>query len=603
MSFDITLEAKPARARRDFDGFARTSLPLLAQALSLIVDDQDAADAAVHEATIQAHRRWDQIGFDDEPERWFFSFALDRCSDDAAEELVDRASVVAHLVLSWPVADVASVLGVGPADVDQALETTASAQVEPQGSHDSPVAILRANLRSEAAAIEISLPDLGQLKRAERTRRRGRVTVLVTAALLALAVVGTLIANVDRASSATPVPPPQATTMPDPGEATVVASTPVPAQTTSVQLVDTPRLISTDGAGGFVGATPAGFLNPRGTEFSTSSDGQVWEFAGQWTLKEDEHVERFERVGESYFAWVVNPTVPDQPTIKIGMSQNLTDWTTLKIPVDNPTPQGLTFSSSVLDIAASGSTVLALVETDVRINFADFNLTESYTCGTERSTRFVTIKLCNGGLLDIGSGSPDTSLPGPHQLYLSEDSGPFVAVSTQFEMQPNTRLAMLAGRYALNGPTGLPYVVSPDGRRWTIFLNRLAADYDIASVDANGTILSLDLEDDEPTTIGYFEPGVLLHGTELRDVLGYEPAVAQVGIESGPAGWAVIITEAGASSVLFSQDGLEWQQIYYGNELYSTRTSESPRAFIGSEEVLVQTINGLMINTLPTEPP
>ncbi|MGQ0617294.1 MAG: RNA polymerase sigma factor [Acidimicrobiia bacterium] len=154
--------AEPARAREvaelvtvdgvAFAGFYRRTRPSVARALALSLGDADLAAEATDEAMARAYERWPAVSGYDRPEAWVYRVASnwarsvvrrrlrsphrfyeprepdnavvgDPAVDAALAELsVDhRSVVVCRYLLGWPVADIATALGVREGTVKSRL--------------------------------------------------------------------------------------------------------------------------------------------------------------------------------------------------------------------------------------------------------------------------------------------------------------------------------------------------------------------------------------------------------------------------------------------------------------------------------------------------
>ncbi len=250
-------------------------------------------------------------------------------------------------------------------------------------------------LLSKAEHVRKQLEDAPSIKLdiagIERTRRktttRNRLAALVVG-LAALAVAGSFIA--DRATSSAPTAAPA----PSDTAAEVTPDSETPDREGSadelagaigngprVDLVPMPELIATDGAGGFVGVRSPSAQN-RQAVFTRSLDGTTWELASRWNLGPTAMFDRFERSGDEYIAWISGVPQSSESVIgTVAFSQDLIAWTVLELSIDDEAPRGLVYEPAIDDLTVSGTNVLALVTTNVEIDFAALMLSEGYTCG------------------------------------------------------------------------------------------------------------------------------------------------------------------------------------------------------------------------------
>ncbi len=596
MSTDITIEAKPKRTAVSFDDFVRNDLDGVIRAITLVIDDDEHAAEVLQRSVASAYRQWSTIGFDNDPQHQIFADAIATVARDSnrADELYGEAAIIAFFGLGWAKEHVSAALNLSTNEVQDQL-STAEQEHDRRDRSEFPDQLQLLSktdhVRSQLEDAPLIKLDIAGIKLTGRkATTRNRLATLVVG-LATLAVAGSMIANRAASSAPTAAPAPSDTT----AEATPGSGAPDRQGTGDelagevgneprAGLVREPELIATDGAGGFAGVRSPSAQN-RQAVFTRSLDGEIWELASRWNLSPTATFERFERSGDEYIAWISGVPQSSESVIgTVAFSQNLIAWTVLELSIDDEAPRGLIYEPTIDDLSVSGTNVLALVTTNVEVNFAALMLSEGYTCGRTITPEEVTVNLCNDFELDVFSFSDVSRLPDRNRLFVSRDGLPFVQIAAPFGNQAAAHLTTVNGAFAMTDETGVRFAQSFDAATWqTVVAGKPPFPVRAAATNIENDVVGVgDTADDE--TVVFRNTGGVTTTVSLGELIGEVSPDAQAIVAAGPTRWVIYVYESANAWLLSSPDGVTWH-VEQNSPLGST-----PRLLVGDDEALIQWI-------------
>jgi len=596
---DITLEA-PAKAEVvDFADYARAALDDLGPAVAVAIgDDQIAIDALTASLT-NVREHWKEVGAD--PDRYVFAGAIGHVINERAATgepaatqlpLLGPACAVAYFGLDWTLEETSAGLQLSREAVGHHL-----AAARERGIAREPTKELRFDVRHQVRELIEKQPSpMVDVARIDRRYRRGlrrrtiqRAGVAVALAIGALVLLAQLVARPERLATEPPptAVPPTATPIADVGTAGAVAG--AIGNEPRPDLVPRPKLIATDGDGGFVGVRSPSPQNAQAI-FTRSTDAETWGLASRWNLGPGVSISRFERSGRFFLAWIEGSAQTSDTVIgTVGISQDLIAWTVVELAIDDPAPFGLVYDIEIADVSVSGENILALARTTVEINFAALSLSEGYTCGQTVTQDEVSVKLCNDAELDVLSLSGIETLPEANRLFVSRGGLPFEETEVPFDNRAAVNLTTVNGMFAFTDESGLRFATSSDADSWKIITaGKPPFPVRAAATNPLGEIVGVGIG--SAGQLALFHNNGQAANTVVRnlsELVGDIELGAQALVASGPSTWVVYLYEPeGRAWLLNSDNGIDWRV-----ERWTAPSGDEPILLVGDNEALIQWID------------
>lgn len=600
MTTDITIDESSGGRRREYAAFARDELPELARAVLVVADDEARSTGAIAVASAATHGNWDAVSAS--AAQHFYAAAVDHLVEadtsagaglsetpvePTAGPTAALACVVAHYGLDWPITDIAEWLGV-PADLVTAhIEGAERAPSEPD---------VRSTIKQRITEAQIALPDSDALERESNLKRRRKQLLVagVVVLVLLLAMLGQFGSRRDRAEPAVaPTAIVAATATARPAPITQPTDFPRPtAPPEAIELADgrslvkAPDLIADDGRGGFVGVR-AGEDEEPAAVMAASTTGFEWHMAGALNLADSMTIDRFERSGTRFVAWLSGVTTESAEVIDtVGVTPDFEQWSFLRVGIDEPAPRGLNYESEIAEVAFRGDTILVLVTTTIEINFPELQLIESSTCGHSVEPDLIVVKLCNGGEIDVldVAGIDASELPKPTRLFTGTDGFSLTETDTPF-LTDAAGLVATEATVMLTDNAGRWIASSVDGRAWVQVVAQTPPGRVTAmATNTIGQIagLGIDLHGDPFVFIGRGE------GRFFQSLAGLVPNLpdqgpVDVAIGSSEDAWVIYLATPEDSWLLHSQDTVTWQAVQL-----SIDVPGDPAVFVGTERAVLQ---------------
>lgn len=328
-----------------------------------------------------------------------------------------------------------------------------------------------------------------------------------------------------------------------------------------------PRLVISDGEGGFIGADADQFwsaLNGTRAQIRWSPDGVRWRNIGELATG-DGTLMSLTRVDGEYIGFIASRftafqvdgvRVPDglqDPGLQIARSVDLENWTITEVPIVYPEVDAAydTFDvfHSPVSISAHDGRLLVQIGVWVEPDTAALGIATGDYCGRVDDDSGLSVLRCDGALFEVLDKATMTALgvDQPAVFFASDDGGSLVAVEPELDVSPVRILHTDAGFVtAVNGHV----VQSSDGVVWDQVVD-LPDDANWSAVAAGpgSEILLLGASgakeadaDDGAVPFAHIDvaTGEVVTGLLPLDA-DVAPAVGEVA--SGPGGWAMVVTE------------------------------------------------------------
>jgi len=597
---DISL-GSGERDQISFSEFAELQLDRVTRAIAVANAKANAEPERSLQAVLaHAHAKWSVIGFREQAENYVFTQATATAEPQPAAVPI----AVARWGLDWSVDRIAHAFTLDHGDVVELLSTAdAWARSEwtqedgsSNGSNDPASDGLPYRIRTAMQQVSAELPDAlaiqAQADKQYSRRRRSLAGVAVAAVALLLIVAGTLLGQADRRAVS------QAALAPNLPKAPLQAPAPTQTATAPQAFADfeqsepaqpiefrSPEFITSDRAGGFAGLRGPTNADPS-IVFAQSQDGVNWSTVHRSRSRPDLRVQKFSRSGSQYVIVSQHPVF--QGTSIIGVSSNLTEWNWLDLSLEDQAPGGIKFDVKVLDVEVDQRTLLVLVGTEVEIDYAALNLIEAYTCGRLIDANEVTVKLCNGGRLQVLDAAGAKQVPAPSRLFISRTGNDFVEVPGPFGPQTSARLERDATAFVVTDARGFRFARSRDGLNWQSS-STFAPPANIATVATNhdGAFVGIGASGGEPALFAQ-QPSRAMITTRLTDIVPDVGSRPNAIVASNADQWAVYLYNQRNAWLLSSTDALNWTV----NATAATPSTGTPTLVLGEDTAVIQWVDG-----------
>lgn len=556
MATVVDLEAGPDRQRAEaevhpygFDGLHAAMSGDIGRAFAIAIDDAPLAQRALERSlsTIAGGLRGDRSGASTPQQLWSHAFrwltearwprstpefegpvVLPRSSGRPLTDAIvslpirQRSTLVCRSVLGWSAAETARAHGV-PASTVELRQQRALGELRKVLELDSPIELDA--IRDELDSLEIAPVDFDD---APTSRGRARRRTTRARALAA----GAVVAAIGLIGVGIQVVPDQAEVV-ETGPATVDP----PRET------EHPYVPISDDAGGFVAFGRDGGL------ISTSPDGTTWFPRSRLNVNRIDlrlFVERFFRSDDRYLMLIDSKSGGtqsfsgnDRP--RLAVSENLVDWTFLRLDIEPPAPvDGLDPQLDLLGATALGDRYLVAVRIDQAIDHRRLGVVQAEICTTTDDQAGLVLHLCDGERIVVAEADPLRSGPADDiRLYASDDGGTFERLATDNDFNPWGMFAF-EDTFAMLDPATRHLLISDDGVDWEPFFdvgidNRLG----LATGTPDGALVIAPAASGWRSTL--LRDGSAISGSMPIDI---DPTSIWIRPElvAGPAGWALFLT-------------------------------------------------------------
>lgn len=368
-------------------------------------------------------------------------------------------------------------------------------------------------------------PPTEPLPGLDAIRRESRRTTWRTRSLVALTAIG-CIAIAGLTIQAAPE--------------TATTETALPGQVDPPRESRAPHAPIGDGRGGFVAYARGG------GELSVSADGELWTKRARLNVDRIDlrlFAERFFRSDDKYVMLIDSTTgggasrsASDSP--RIAMSEDLLDWTLLRLDLDAvPAGVGLRPEIDLLSAAVVDDTVLVSLRVDQEIDHRSLGLRPDDVCTTTDDSDGLLLHLCDGTIVPVAEQGPAVS--GTDRLFVSRRGQAFEELATPGFFNP-WGIVAYDGQFGMLEESSNQFYVSDDGATWSPFF-QLGTDNRLGLIEANGDALMAI----SPSRTGWTS-NLIIDNTTVTGALplGIDPTTIWIKpqVASGPAGWAVYLT-------------------------------------------------------------